>query len=290
MKCTFCPQKFVIRTDPKNADYEYLSGLRKKARPERGHSETAKQKTNEQALALINDAFFKLEHVGDDKRAAATANERLAALADIQEARFADSYESNAVLRKAARAQRHAAANLTAEARGLHFSGALLPKSEEDSAGAAAAIAARDLHRLEQGHLRSSSGGGSAAYALPTASPAIHSRIDSASQLLLRESSTSASSRPLASPPPRLPVAAIGTKPLGVQVAEARASLEANRLAAIGASFASVSSASLLPAGRAAQILGAPLPSRAFKRATAPPTTTAKHLAPAPLAGHKRSR
>jgi len=63
-------------------------------------------KSTEQAAALVNDAFFKLEHVGDDKRRAQSANERLAAITELQEARYADDAASNAALRKSAGAQR----------------------------------------------------------------------------------------------------------------------------------------------------------------------------------------
>lgn len=293
MKCPFCPQKFEIRTDPKNADYEYLSGLRKKARPERGHSETTKGKTNEQALALINDAFFKLEHVGDDKRKAAGANERLRALADIQEARYADDYASNSALRAAARVQRHTAADLVAESKKLRFSGALLPRIADDATAAASAIAVRDLERLEHGILRyshaSSSGGGAKSQRQLTDTP-LPCLLDSVTAPL----TTAAAFAPLPdTTAPRIPIGVVNPPLLKAHVPPAT-----GRLSAIQASYTGVVSQSLLPAGRAAQILGSSLTMCAFKRATTPAmgstaakATISSHSAVhTQLAGQKRTR
>lgn len=379
MKCPACAQIFVIKTDPKNAgesravlvcglacarsstfrcpraactiaEYEYVSGIRKKVRTyEASSAETMQGKSREQALALVNDPFcecafciriswhiaryctpppplpllppaVKLEHVGDDKRKAQSANERLAAIAEMQEARFADDAASNAALRLAARTQRHAAAKLAAEARELRFAGRLLPADAEDAAAAAAAIAARDLDRMAEGRLRSSGGGGAAASRESLAAAAAAARappadtspgtggrappllLESATSVLSSSSSSRAAGALAAAQ--RLPIAPVplaaggggassavaGARsafPSSASAAAASAAQVGERLAALRASMAAGPALSqLLPPGRAAQLLSRPLVlSKPPLRAGAAPASGA-----APTAGAKRRR
>lgn len=147
MTCTFgCGQKFVIRTDPKNAEYEYVSGARRKVReydPAEAGAVTALPDAAKQAIAGGN-TFFKLEHEADDLRAAKRIHAELAALAETQANRYSDDYASNRAARDAARAARAESAAAFAEgaARGLTMP--LLPASDADAMGAKLMMRARD--------------------------------------------------------------------------------------------------------------------------------------------------
>ena len=71
MACYYCPMVFVMRTDPKNRDYEYVSGVRRKVeefQPE--DNETYALKTDEEKMRMEKDPLYKLELGEDDKRVA----------------------------------------------------------------------------------------------------------------------------------------------------------------------------------------------------------------------------
>ena len=136
MKCPACPTIFVIRTDPAAGDYEFVSGARVQARPPPGDAESGMLvgSTRAQSDALsAAGSLYKIEHETDDKRRAQRAHARLAALAEIQAARYEDDGASNAALRATARAGRVAdhAAVVAGAALGLAIP--LLPASEEDA-------------------------------------------------------------------------------------------------------------------------------------------------------------
>lgn len=210
---------------------------------------------------------------------------------------------------------------LLAEARALRFAGELLPRLEEDSTAAAVAIAARDLERLDQGILRRTLDGGG--LQISKRRPLLSNPVTASSgtgaavattSLLCTGHAGALSSAKRPAMPVQVHVAAAGTNESRLlSGAQAQTSV-AGRLEALSASHALVSASSLLPAGRAAQILGSPLPMHAaFKRAggqpqseqsakksqtssfTAAPalrhTLTSEPPAPArPLAGQKRPR
>ena len=68
MKCTMCDNHYVIKTDPKNLDYEIVSGAR---RQERRWDSTQNGQVvpdlKETTNRLFDDAMFKLEHGDADK-------------------------------------------------------------------------------------------------------------------------------------------------------------------------------------------------------------------------------
>jgi coiled-coil domain-containing protein 130 len=154
MRCTFgCGTTFVIRTDPANSDYEFVSGCRRKVREASSAAAAAEtgdvaglDETAKRALAPPSaggNAFFKLEHDADDQRRARAEHARLAALAQVQADRYADDYASNRAARDVARGERREAADALAEgaARGLALP--LLPPSHSDAAGARLMMLAR---------------------------------------------------------------------------------------------------------------------------------------------------
>ena len=85
MKCTMCDNHYVIRTDPKNLDYEIVSGAR---RQERRWDSTQNGQVvpdlKETTNRLVDDAMFKLEHGDADKGKKKDAEPRIRDLAEIQ--------------------------------------------------------------------------------------------------------------------------------------------------------------------------------------------------------------
>jgi coiled-coil domain-containing protein 130 len=180
MGCIFCPQKFVIRTDPKNADYEFVSGIRKKEKSfdaaDVGLGALVGPTREQEAAAFKGDPLYKIERAGDDKRRAETANERLAALAAMQAEKWEDDYASNLGLRAAARVGRKEAAAALAEGAAIGLHGfPLLPATAEDNETAALIMGASRVQRLDAGGCGSGSGA-AAASALSAGSRATHAR------------------------------------------------------------------------------------------------------------------
>ena len=132
MKCPACPCVFVIRTDPAGGDYEFVSGLRKQEKSfSPAAAGTLAGTTREQAAALSTSALYRIEHETDDKRRAREAHKRLAAMAEIQAARYADDGQTNARLRAAARHDRVERHDALAQGAAL---GLAIPLAKEEEA------------------------------------------------------------------------------------------------------------------------------------------------------------
>ncbi|KAI1720025.1 coiled-coil domain-containing protein like protein [Ditylenchus destructor] len=106
MKCHLCDNYYVIRTDPKNFDYELVEGLRRQEKrfdPADLNNLGAVDRTFN--LKLSSDAMFKKEHDADDKQKLESEETSLARLEWIQ-SRMHDDYSVNAYLRKAFRGEK----------------------------------------------------------------------------------------------------------------------------------------------------------------------------------------
>ncbi|CAN0339420.1 unnamed protein product [Discosporangium mesarthrocarpum] len=123
MKCPSCSTVMVIRTDPKNTDYEYVEGIRKKetafdaedAQTERlspiptiaglcwsGSHPSSRRPPH----SFKADPLYRLEHEQEDKRRAASRKTALTRLTELSEAQWGDDFMSNSNLRRAMRARR----------------------------------------------------------------------------------------------------------------------------------------------------------------------------------------
>ncbi|XGW09921.1 hypothetical protein V3C99_011862 [Haemonchus contortus] len=99
MKCHLCDNYFVIRTDPKNFDYELVEGCtRQEKRFE--PSEVDQVDTSDSAFSqkLAADAMFKTEHLEDDKGKATNDELRMEKIEWVQE-RLRDDFAANQALR-----------------------------------------------------------------------------------------------------------------------------------------------------------------------------------------------
>ena len=101
MKCPQCPQKFVVRTDPENCDYIYVSGAK---RIFQVTDCTDESRIRDEAVQCKVDEnpFFKLETQYKDKEAYGSMEEHLLKIQECQE-RVADDFELNRLLRKEVR-------------------------------------------------------------------------------------------------------------------------------------------------------------------------------------------
>ncbi|CAN0109319.1 unnamed protein product [Phaeothamnion confervicola] len=109
MKCPSCSHVLVIRTDPAASDYEFFQGIRRKVVGFDSAAEGEAEPLGEPGTAdsrVAADPMRQLEHTEGDKRAAETRKERLARLQAWSEARHANDYANNAVLRRLHRGPR----------------------------------------------------------------------------------------------------------------------------------------------------------------------------------------
>jgi len=161
MKCPSCPMIFKIKTDPKNADYEFIEGCRKQATA--GSDPVDDNDDEASELSIMNDiatgsssssstaakstmmiqrrrerkktdALFRLECETEDRLIAARENERLIAIADAQEARYgADRLLANGAARRIVRESIKESSVRALEGAAMGLEGIeLLPVIEQD--------------------------------------------------------------------------------------------------------------------------------------------------------------
>jgi len=161
MKCATCPQRWVIKTDPANMDYDYAEGIRRKVEEWDEHAdgtpaealELAAQSAAERAARAAKaggGGAARLEKEEDQKRAVAKDAKRMNALLDERDSRGADDFAANQALRRGDRRRRMEKKKQIADgkAKGLPASMPLL------TATAADARAARDTVFRSDGFAR----------------------------------------------------------------------------------------------------------------------------------------
>jgi coiled-coil domain-containing protein 130 len=147
-----CNQCFVIRTDPKNCDYELVEGLRRKVQTwdpkSAGTVELVDPETRREMSA---DPMFRAEKTIRDKQRERSNKERLADLEDLQAERE-DTYELNCALRRRNRAKRKEEQEEEEAARRAgpqNFALALAAPSIDDTAEAKAVRYRTDHDRMD---------------------------------------------------------------------------------------------------------------------------------------------
>ena len=106
MKCHLCDNYFEIQTDPKNLDYEILSGAtRQERRWDTKDNEQVTPLDSEESIKKASNAMYKLEHEASDRR---KLEEKLPILERIQRinSRMEEDYDWNCKLRKSFRTQK----------------------------------------------------------------------------------------------------------------------------------------------------------------------------------------
>lgn len=135
----YCNQRFCIRTDPKNSDYELVEGLRRKietwSNEDAGTIELPDPETRRQ---MDSDPMVKVEKTIRNAQREKSQKERLADLQDLQDERE-DAYALNCILRKSNRERRkqeQAEAEAAAKRPPPNFSFPLLAPEPSDAAEA----------------------------------------------------------------------------------------------------------------------------------------------------------
>lgn len=186
MKCPSCPMIFKIKTDPKNADYEFIEGCRKQSTPgsdlvdgiddeeselsimnDSSSSSSSSSSTAAKSMMILQqrrerkktDALFKLECETEDRLIAARESERLIAIADAQEARYgADRLLANGAARRIVRESIKESSVRALEGAAMGLEGIeLLPATEQDYDIASKVMKERNRSLLmtDEGTLRS---------------------------------------------------------------------------------------------------------------------------------------
>jgi coiled-coil domain-containing protein 130 len=139
MKCHLCDNYITIRTDPKNLDYEIMSGARRQEnRWDPTQNEQIVPETKETQRRLFDDAMYKLEHGVKDQKAAHDAKPVLCKLFQRNEDVWRDSFEANSKLRSQFRSSKRElkavedADESVLKRTSLKGSVKLLPEIEED--------------------------------------------------------------------------------------------------------------------------------------------------------------
>ena len=134
MKCASCPQKFVIRTDPENRDYEFVSGIKRMAKTRLKTARDELLEIEEERERKSKDAFYRLAKEKEDKERASRKRTRLERLSEVSERRSRDPASVNASLRKRFREEKKLFKNMEdrRESLGWDKSIRLLPVSGED--------------------------------------------------------------------------------------------------------------------------------------------------------------
>ena len=139
MKCTACVQQFVIKTDPKNATYDYFEGLRQRdaldpdLAANDNHLVISNLTDEDGGRALVAvDPMARLQRDQTNKCRARTKEEQLQQLEDFQERSYHDA-DANSVLRQAAREARTKSRLLLLEGYDRGLSMALVEAVHEDA-------------------------------------------------------------------------------------------------------------------------------------------------------------
>lgn len=145
MRCPSCESELVMRTDPKNRTYEYVSGIRKFSAVEnskRGEEVAEEGETSSFIVSYLdketkerieNDPLFALEHCENDKKRASKRVEELIELHERKEVTCRDDVALNRALRKRNRTLRNKENKLLAEGKQIGLGIALIEETEEDS-------------------------------------------------------------------------------------------------------------------------------------------------------------
>eukprot|EP00439_Symbiodinium_sp_Y106_P077373 s200_g16.t1 len=153
-----CNQRLVIRTDPKNDDYELAEGLRRKIEAwDSKDSETLELVDPETRRQMEADPMFRVEKTIRDMQKERNDKARLSDLQDLQDERE-DSYGWNSVLRKAHRIRRKEEQRLEEVERLAgkpNFGVPLAPSSDDDRLQAKAVAYRTDHDKIEVSARRS---------------------------------------------------------------------------------------------------------------------------------------
>lgn len=131
----YCNQRFVIRTDPKNGDYELVEGIRRKVETwSNEDAETLELPDPETRRQMDSDPMVKAEKTIRNFQRERSQKERLADLQELRDDRE-DTYALNSILRRSnrdRRKQEQAEAEAIARDGPANFAMPILPSDASD--------------------------------------------------------------------------------------------------------------------------------------------------------------
>uniref|UniRef100_A0A0N4ZWN9 Coiled-coil domain-containing protein 130 homolog n=1 Tax=Parastrongyloides trichosuri TaxID=131310 RepID=A0A0N4ZWN9_PARTI len=98
MKCMYCDGHYVIRTDPKNFDYEIVSGARRQQIRRLRNKDEMEEETEGKNDDLVYDKMKKLQHLHNDISSSKVVTETVTKLERYNE-RMKDDYRINSLAR-----------------------------------------------------------------------------------------------------------------------------------------------------------------------------------------------
>lgn len=133
-KCPSCEQQFIIRTDPKNATYEFVEGLRKMEQdftPDADDSllVAVSDETKEQ---LTKDPIYRLQYEKEDKQKSEVAKSHNYAIMELNEKVLKNDYDNNSKLRSIHRSKKRRHKELLEEGSKFGLSIPLVEANEAD--------------------------------------------------------------------------------------------------------------------------------------------------------------
>ena len=132
MNCHLCGQRFIIKTDPQNRDYEFVSGLRRKVETfDVKDIGTREFDEKEQAL-MRTDAIRSLENKEEDALNFQKAVPALDGIKSIQDRLYQDEDSLNRTVRDKLRGMRKAEERRENRAKAAGLGIHLLPTSKSD--------------------------------------------------------------------------------------------------------------------------------------------------------------
>ncbi|KAK2080480.1 hypothetical protein QBZ16_000333 [Prototheca wickerhamii] len=140
MRAPCCQQKIEIHTDPKNAEYRIVTGLRRKRESFNAEDAGTVELASAAERESRRDPLSSLDRDLEDRTRAAEANRAVATLQRESTARYRDDYDMNRKLRRAMRGVRRdeKTRDVRRAALGLPSSVRLAPENEADRLRAAA--------------------------------------------------------------------------------------------------------------------------------------------------------
>eukprot|EP01029_Cantina_marsupialis_P010173 TRINITY_DN2321_c0_g1_i2.p1 TRINITY_DN2321_c0_g1~~TRINITY_DN2321_c0_g1_i2.p1 ORF type:complete len:225 (+),score=48.27 TRINITY_DN2321_c0_g1_i2:125-799(+) len=134
MKCPSCPQKFKIQTDPKNRDYAFVDGIKRRESTKVAHPnnfELEPEKTTE--MKKQENAMFALEHEEEGRRIIETEMRALNQLKTLADSISENDYNTNKMLRKGFRKNRIAKQDRLQAGAAINLNVELLDHNDEVS-------------------------------------------------------------------------------------------------------------------------------------------------------------
>lgn len=150
MKAACCRHEIVIQTDPKNCQYVIISGAQQKIEEYDNEDAETLALPVEEEKGKLEDPFYRLEHQENDIKKKKEAEPVLVRLQRVSDARHADDYTLNKVLRSKLRNQKKRVAEEEAMSRKMGIGIRLLPPSEEDTAAASRVKFASKFHKNQK--------------------------------------------------------------------------------------------------------------------------------------------